>query len=55
MGGSNVSEGSLEEYRDCLILAHDLGYLGTRPLRELTEDVGRLLNAYRSAILTPNS
>ena len=26
-----------------------------RPLWKLTEEAGRLLNAYRSAILTPNS
>ncbi len=49
------SEGSLEECRYYLILAHDLNYLDKRPLWELTEEVGRLLNGYRSAILTPNS
>ena len=48
----NISEGSLEECRYYLILAHDLGYLDMRSLWELTEEVGRLLNAYRSA--TPN-
>jgi four helix bundle protein len=51
----NISEGSLEECRYYLILAHDLGYLDKRPLWELTEEVGRLLNAYRSALLTPPS
>ena len=51
----NISEGSLEECRYYLMLAHDLGILDKRPLWELTEEVGRLLNAYRSAILTPNS
>ena len=51
----NISESSLEECRDYLILAHDLGHLDKRLLWELTEEVGRLLNAYRSAILTPNS
>ncbi len=51
----NVAEGSLEECRYYLVLAHDLGHLEKRPLWELTEEVGRLLNAYRSAILTPNS
>ena len=49
----NISEGSLEECRYYLILAHDLGHLDKRQLWELTEEVGRLLNAYRSAILTP--
>ncbi len=51
----NIAEGSLEECRYYLILAHDLGHLEKRPLWELTEEVGRLLNAYRSAILTPDS
>ncbi len=51
----NISEGSLEECRYYLILAHDLGYLDKSPLWELTEEVGRILNGYRSAILTPNS
>ena len=51
----NISEGSLEECPYYLILAHDLGHLDKRPLWQLAEEVGRLLNAYRSAILTPNS
>jgi len=51
----NISEGSLEECRYYLILAHDLGHLDKRPLWKLTEEVGRLLNAYRSAILASNS
>jgi four helix bundle protein len=51
----NISEGSLEECRYYLILAHDLGHLDERPLWDLSDEVGRLLNAYRSAILTPNS
>ncbi len=51
----NTSEGSLEECRYYLILAHDLHYLDKRLLWEMTEEVGRLLNGYRSAILTPNS
>ena len=51
----NISEGSLEECRYYLILAHDLGYLDKSLFWEQSEEVGRLLNAYRSAILTPNS
>jgi four helix bundle protein len=51
----NIAEGSLEECRYYLILAHDLGHLERGPLWELSEEVGRLLNAYRRAILTPNS
>jgi four helix bundle protein len=51
----NISEGSLEECRYYLILAHDLGHVDKKKLWELSEEVGRLLNGYRSAILTPNS
>ena len=51
----NISEGSLEECRYYLILSQDLGHLDKRPLWQLTEEVGRLLNACRTAILTPNS
>ena len=51
----NISEGSLEECRYYLILAHDLGYLNKDVPWELSDEVGRLLNGYRSAILTPNS
>ena len=51
----NISEGSLEECRYYLILAKDLEYTNNDTLWELTEEIGRLLNAYRNAILTPNS
>lgn len=47
----NISEGSLEECRDYTILAHDLGYLDKRQLWTQTDELGRLLNAYRTAIL----
>jgi four helix bundle protein len=47
----NISEGSLEECRYFLILAHDLGYMNKAALWELSEEVGRLLNGYRTAIL----
>ena len=46
----NISEGSLEECRYYLILAHDLGIMNKENLWELSEEVGRLLNGYRSAI-----
>jgi hypothetical protein len=52
---ANIAEGSLEECRYYLILAHDLGHLDKTPLWTVTEEVGRLLNAYRSAILTSTS
>ena len=51
----NIAEGSLEECRYYLILSHDLRYLDKKAPWEQTEEVGRLLNAYRRAILTPNS
>ena len=51
----NISEGSLEECRYYVILAHDLGHMNKETLWELSEEVGRLLNGYRAAILTPNS
>jgi four helix bundle protein len=47
----NTAEGSLEESRYYLILAHDLTYMDKAALWEATEEIGRLLNAYRSAIL----
>jgi four helix bundle protein len=51
----NISEGSLEECRYYLILAHDLGYIDRTALWEMSEEVGRLLNGYRTSILTSNS
>jgi len=51
----NISEGSLEGCRYYLILAKDLGYMNDNHMWELTEEIGRLLNAYRNALLTPNS
>jgi len=50
----NIAEGSLEECRYYLILAHDLNYLDKAFLWKQTEEIGKLLNAYRRAILTPN-
>jgi four helix bundle protein len=51
----NLAEGSLEECRYYLILAHDLGYGDTSRLAALLEEVSKLLNAYASAILTSGS
>jgi four helix bundle protein len=56
----NTAEGSLEECRYYLILAHDLKYTDKAALCKASEEVARLLNSYRSAILsskfpTPNS
>ena len=49
----NIAEGSLEECRYFLILAHDLGYADTHQLSAALEEVSRLLNAYTTAILSP--
>lgn len=48
----NMAEGSLEESRYYLILAHDLGYGETAKLMEALEEVSRLLHGYASTILT---
>ncbi|NOY00440.1 MAG: four helix bundle protein [Verrucomicrobia bacterium] len=51
----NIAEGSLEECRYYLILSNDLHYINNQNLWELSDEVGKLLNGYRSAILTSNS
>ena len=51
----NIAEGSLEECRYYLILAHDLGYGQTESLTGTLEETGRLLNAYARAILASGS
>lgn len=47
----NIAEGSLEECRYYLILAHDLGYLNDSMHSDLLHEVSRLLFSYRKAIL----
>lgn len=51
----NIAEGSLEECRYYLILAHDLGYGQTESLMEALEEASRLLNAYARTILASGS
>ena len=51
----NIAEGSLEECRYYLILAHDLGYGQTESLTASLEETSRLLNAYARAILASGS
>lgn len=51
----NLAEGSVEETRYYLILAHDLAYGNTDQLTASLEEVSRLLNAYTSAILTSST
>src|SRR5262245_35987560 len=47
----NIAQGSLEEARYYLILAHDLGYADTRQLLADLEEVGRTLEAYTSSLV----
>lgn len=47
----NIAEGSVSECHYYLILSRDLGYTNTTGLITQIEQVGRLLNAYRAAIL----
>ena len=51
----NSAEGSLEECRYYLILAHDLKYTDKATMWPMSEAVGRLLNGYRCAILRSDS
>jgi four helix bundle protein len=46
----NMAQGSLEESRYYLILAHDLGYLDQTGLKSQIAEVGRLLSAYIKGI-----
>jgi four helix bundle protein len=47
----NIAQGSLEEVRYYLILAKDLGYIGSAALLPQIEEVSKLLEAYLSSIL----
>ena len=51
----NIAEGSLEECRYNLILAHDLKYGQTDSLLNTLEEASRLLNAYARTILASGS
>ena len=51
----NIAEGSIEECRYYLILANDLGYGDTALLKNLLEEVSRMLNAYTKAIQASDS
>lgn len=46
----NIAQGSLEECRYYLILAHDLRFNEDTKLTELVEEVSRLLNSYSRSI-----
>ena len=51
----NIAHSSLEECRYYVILSKDLGYGINDRLTELTDEVGRLLNAYSKAIASNHS
>ena len=51
----NIAQGSLEECRYYLILAKDLKYGDSIGLISQLEEVSRLLEAYSTSLLTPDS
>ena len=51
----NIAQGSLEECRYYLILAHDLGYGDGQEALAQLEEVSKLLESYCSALLTSDS
>jgi four helix bundle protein len=51
----NIAQGSLEESRYYLILAHDLDYGDVSGLRAVLVEVSKLLEAYSQAILNSDS
>lgn len=51
----NIAHASLEECRYYLILTDDLSYGETDNLINSIEEISKLLNAYRNAILTSDS
>ena len=51
----NIAEGSLEECRYYLILAHGPNYGASEDLQVQLDEVGRILAAYTKAILAPVS
>jgi four helix bundle protein len=51
----NIAQGSLEECRYYLILSKDLRYGDSLELMSQLEEVSKLLNAYHTSLLTPNS
>lgn len=51
----NIGQGSLEECQYYLILSKDLGYGDNVHLQALLNEIGKMLEAYRTKILAPNS
>jgi four helix bundle protein len=50
----NISEGSAEECYYYLILANDLGFGNTNKLKDLLNEIEKLLSSYSKAILSSN-
>ena len=54
----NISQGSLEECRDYIILSRDLGYINPQEFEELhtcIENASKFLNSYCRAIVNNNA
>ena len=54
----NISEGSMAECMNYILLSFDLGYINDEEFRLLTqsiEEVGRLLTAYCNGIINNNA
>lgn len=49
----NIAQGSLNECRYYIRLAHDLGYTTTSSLRSQLDEVAKMLYAYRKKVMTP--
>ena len=51
----NIAHSSLEECRYYVILSKDLNYQSENKLNKLTDEIGKLLNAYSKAIASSHS
>ena len=51
----NIAQGSLEECQYYLILSHDLGYGENKEFVVLLNEVSKILEAYRTKILSSSS
>ena len=49
----NIAQGSLEECRYFLLLAHDLGYADTTAQLDALDEVSRLLQSYMESLRAP--
>ena len=54
----NISQGSLEECRDYIILSYDLGYMSDEEyneLKEMSEYASRMINSYCEGVIKNNA